>query len=180
MKTGRDYIGISGAEMVDVVNEKDEILYKTSKSKAHKLGLLHRTVIGGVKNTKGEWLLVKQAGDRQDAGQYVSPIGGHVRTGESEEEALQREALEEMGLKEFEYHLVGKAIFNREVLGRKENHLFILYEIISNDEPILNHEAVDVKAFTKVELKKKIQTNPKMFGDAFYFILRNFYNELLV
>lgn len=167
-------------EMVDIVNEDDEILYMTSKPKAHQLGLLHRTVIGEVKNSKGEWLLVKQASDRQDAGQYVSPVGGHVRTGESEDEALQREAYEEMGLKDFEYHLVGKAIFSREVLGRKENHYFILYEIISDDRPTLNHESVGVKAFTRTDLKKLIKNKPKMFGDAFYFILKNFYNELLV
>jgi hypothetical protein len=60
-------------EMVDIVNENDEVTGQADKRKAHAEGLLHRTVISEVKNGKGEWLLVKQAGDRQDAGQYVSP-----------------------------------------------------------------------------------------------------------
>ncbi len=166
-------------EMVDVVDEQDEILYKTSKQKTHDLGLLHRTVIGEVKNSKGEWLLVKQASDRQDAGQYVSPVGGHVRSGETEDEALKRETDEEMGLKDFEYTLIGKAIFNRKVLGRLENHYFILYEVISDAEPTLNHESVSYKAFTKGQLKQEIKKHPAMFGDAFYFVLKTFYPELL-
>jgi hypothetical protein len=32
----------------------------------------------------------KQAGDRQDAEKYVSPIGGHIKAGESEIEVLKR------------------------------------------------------------------------------------------
>jgi 8-oxo-dGTP diphosphatase len=166
-------------EMVDIVNEDNEILYKTSKQKAHSLGLLHRTVIGEVKNEKGEWLLVKQASDRQDAGQYVSPIGGHVRTGETEEEALQREAFEEVGLKKFKTKFIGKKIFNRKILGRQENHYFILYEVTSSEKPVLNHESVAIKTFTKKTLKEQMKKNPIKFGDAFYFIVKTFYPGLI-
>lgn len=166
-------------EMVDIVDEDNNILFKTSKPKAHELGLLHRTVIAEVIDSKGNWTLVKQASDRQDAGQYVSPVGGHVRSGESEEEALHREALEEMGLKEFDFKYVGKAVFNRKVLNRQENHYFILYEIYSDDNPELNHESVGTEIFTKQELKKQIKTDPKKFGDAFYFIVKTFYPELV-
>jgi len=33
--------------------------------------------------------MVKQASDKQDAGQYVSPVGGHVTSGETDIEALK-------------------------------------------------------------------------------------------
>ncbi len=167
------------AEMVDVVDEENNILYKTSKKRTHELGLLHRTVIAEVIDSKGNWTLVKQASDRQDAGQYVSPVGGHVRSGESEDEALHREALEEMGLKDFDYKFIGKAIFDRKVLGRQENHYFILYEIYTDDKAELNHESVGMETFTKHELRKQIKTSPKKFGDAFYFIIKTFYPELI-
>lgn len=177
MNRGIDYIGVSVSERVDVVDEEDRVLYSVSKEKAHKEGLLHRTVIAEVIDSKGRWILVKQASDRQDAGQYVSPVGGHVRSGESEIEALRREAFEELGLKDFTYKFIGKAIFNRDVLGRRENHYLILYEIFSDEKPQLNHESASYKYFTEQKLKKQLKQNPNKFGDAFHFVVKTFYSK---
>jgi len=168
-------------EQIDIVNEQNEIIGKTSKRDAHEKGLLHKTVIAEVIETDGTWTLGKQASDRQDAGQYVSPVGGHVQSGETDEDALRREAYEEYGLSGiFLFRYVGKKIFNREVRGRKENHYFILYEIITDEKPILNNESVDFKRFSREELKKGFAENPKQFGDAFHFIVQTFYPELLI
>lgn len=167
-------------EYVDVVNENDEIIGGVSKREAHEKGLLHRTVISEVISSDGKWTLVKQSSDRQDAGQYVSPIGGHVESGESEDEALKREAEEEYGLKDaFKFQLKGKKIFNREVLGRKENHYFILYEIYTDKKPILNEESVGYEMFSPEELKTTLKENPNKFGAAFHFIVQTFYSFLL-
>lgn len=82
-------------ELVDIVDDACAVLYSVTKTEAHQKGLLHRTVIGEVRDSKGNWLLVQQSADRQDAGQFVSPVGGHVRAGESDEDALRREAMED-------------------------------------------------------------------------------------
>lgn len=140
-------------EMIDIVDEHNNEIGQAFKQEAHEKGFLHRTIIAEVINSKREWVLVKQALDRQDAGQYVSPIGGHIRSGESEEHALKREAVEEMGLKDFIYKRIGEAVFNRHILNRQENHLFILYEIYSNEKPKLNHESESYKTFTGEEIK---------------------------
>lgn len=167
-------------EYVDVVNENDEVVGSTSKQEAHEKSLLHRTVISEVINSNGRWTLVKQSSDRQDTGQYVSPIGGHVVSGESEDEALKREAEEEYGLKgEFKFQLKGKKIFNREILGRKENHYFILYEIYTDKEPILNEESVGYETFSMDELKASLKEKPDKFGNAFHFVIKTFYPFLL-
>jgi len=165
-------------ELVDVVDEDNEILHQITKREAHAKGLLHRTVIAEVKDSQGRWLLVKQASDRQDPGQYVSPVGGHVTAGETEEEALKREAEEECGLRDFNFTLVGKKIFNRRVLDRQENHYFIVYEIHSDEKLILNEESVDYRAFTDTELKEALTHTPNMFGGAFHFVVENFYPGL--
>lgn len=167
-------------EYVDVVNENDEVLYAISKQDAHTKGLLHRTVIAEVIDSKGAWTLVKQASNRQDALQYVSPVGGHVSAGETEDDALKREAYEEMGLQSenFTYKQIGKAIFNRTVLNRYENHLFILYEITTDQTPVLNHESIDYKVFQIEELKQEIQKHPQIFGAAFHFVVNTFYKSL--
>ncbi len=167
-------------EEVDIVDEKDSVLYSTTKHDAHKGGLLHRTVICEVINSKGEFLLTKQSKDRQDPGQYVSPVGGHVQAGESEDDALKREAKEELGIDVAEFNLIGKAIFNRPVKDHQENHYFILYEIMSDEPFTLNHESVSYTSFTTDKLKKDLKENPKMFGDAYLFVVNTFYPHLLI
>jgi len=170
---------MSDEEMVDIVDENNNFLYSSSKSEAHHKGLLHQTVIAEYINSKGQWCMVKQASDRQDAGQFVNPVGGHVRSGETLIEALKREASEEIGIEDAEYKYVDKAIYNRNILGRQENHYFILYEIYCDKEPCLNKESASYQWFSLDELKKEIKNNPKVFGDGLYFVLKNFYPALL-
>lgn len=164
--------------MVDIVTENDEVITQTSKQEAHKLGLLHRCVIAELIDSQGNWILVQQAADRQDAGQFVSPVGGHVSAGEQIEAALAREALEETGITNFTHKFVGKAILNRNVIGRKENHYFLLYEIYSDAEPQLNHESVTYKKFSPAQLKTELRDHPELFGEAFHFVVQRFYPEL--
>lgn len=166
-------------EIVEVVDENLNILYVISKQEAHEKGLLHKCVIAEVINSKGQIMLIKPYSHKQDAGQFVSPVGGHITAGETDEQALKREVMEEIGMKSFTYKLKGKGIFNRHVLGRHENHYFVLYEIFTDEEPELGDEAEFYKWFTKVELKKEIKNNKHNFGDAFLFILHNFYKELI-
>lgn len=166
-------------EMVDVVDLENKVLSRITKDKAHERGLLHRTILAQLINSKGKWILVKQASDRQDAGSYVVPVGGHIRMGETEVEALFRETLEELGLRDFAYKFIGRGIFNRRVLGRRENHYFILYEIYSDKKLNLGPEATSYKSFTKNEIKKLLKNNPKLFGNAFHFAVKAFYPNLL-
>jgi 8-oxo-dGTP pyrophosphatase MutT (NUDIX family) len=166
-------------EIVDIVDEDLNILYQISKQEAHEKGLLHKCVIAEVTNSKGQILLIKPYSYKQDAGQYVSPVGGHVSAGESDKDALKREVMEEIGMKDFTYKLKGKGIFNRFVLNRHENHYFLLYELFTDEMPQLGDEAETYKWFTKEELKKELKENIKEFGDAYIFILNNFYPELL-
>lgn len=166
-------------EYVDIVDENCNVLYKTSKDEAHEKGLLHKCVIAEIINSKGEFVLVKQAPQKQDPGQFVSPVGGHVSAGESDEDALKREVQEEVGLSDFKCRYIGRKIFNRPSRGKIENHYFLLYEIYSELPLILSDEAVSYKSFTQLEIKDIYKNNPSQFGDAYNFILNNFYKHLL-
>ncbi len=166
-------------ELVDVVDEANNVLETVTKKEDHQRGLLHKTVISEVIDSRGQWLFVKQSRDRQDAGQYVSPVGGHIVSGETEEQALKREANEEVGLQDgFKFELVGRAVFNRHVLGRQENHFFIQYKIYSDAEPVLNHESESYVYLTEEELRSELKNRPERFGDAFHFVVKSFFPGL--
>jgi 8-oxo-dGTP pyrophosphatase MutT (NUDIX family) len=83
-------------ELVDVVDESGNVLRQELKTEAHKHGWLHKTAIGYLKYGE-DWALVRQAADRQDAGQLVAPVGGHIKAGESDVDGLLRECEEEIG-----------------------------------------------------------------------------------
>lgn len=159
-------------EQVDIIDTDNNVIKTVPKSKAHKDGLLHRIVIGQLINQKGEYCFVRQSSDRQDAGQFVSPIGGHVSAGESLESAIARECEEEVGITPTNFKLIGQTIYNREVIGRKENHLFFIYEIYTDQSPVLNHESVEYKWFTTAEIKEALDSKDPNFGAAWHHVFK--------
>lgn len=164
-------------EHVDIIDEKGNKLYTASKEEAHKKGLLHCCVISEIIDSKGKWLLVIPQDHKQDSGQYVSPVGGHISAGEKPEEALKREVFEEVRIKIARSKRIGEGIFNRKILKRHENHYFIVFEIYTDQKPKLNDEGKAYAYFTRKEIKEKMTSEPKIFGDAFHFVYKNIYKE---
>ena len=155
-------------EIVDIIDENETVLTQELKTEAHKQGLLHKTVIGFLKYGD-DWALVRQAADRQDAGQLVAPVGGHVQAGEADADGLLREAEEEIGTKNITYKHLGKARFHRQVIGRNENHMFVVYEITTTDPINLGSEAVAIERFTPAELKRAISDRTAKLWRFFLF-----------
>lgn len=169
----------SHEEVVDVVDPTSAILFQTTKADAHRRGLLHRTVIGEVRDPGGNTVLVRQTADRQDPGLLVSPVGGHVRAGESEEEALLRETDEEIGLTSIRFAPMGRFIFKRRVLQRIENHLFVVFEIYADPGAIvLGSEADSLTVMSRRELSTALRTTPEIFGASFHAVVRCLYGDL--
>lgn len=166
-------------EYVDIVSEAGDVIKTVSKDQSHKEGLLHVCVIGLLINSEGQIMLIKPPAHKQDAHQYVCPVGGHVTSGESEIDALKREVAEEIGVTQFSHKRIGKATFDRHVLGRHENHVFVLFEIYSDQEPVGGSELESMHWFSREKLAQKIKKYPETFGDAFFFVFERFYRELL-
>lgn len=165
-------------EQLDIIDDQNQVIGTIGKSIAHKDGLLHRIVIGELVNSKGEYCFVKQASDRQDPGSFVSPIGGHVGAGESLDDALIRECQEECGFTPTNFKFVGSTIYDRQVIGRKENHLFLVYEINTDQNPILNHESVQFKWFSVAEIKSTLETKSDTFGAAWHHVFKNIFPQI--
>ena len=86
-------------EEVDIVDENDEVTGKCTKYDADEKKFLHRVVHCFVINDKKDIFLVKRAKHRRrGASLYDASIGGHVKSGESYDEAIRREGKEELGI----------------------------------------------------------------------------------
>lgn len=84
---------------MDVVNENDEVIGKTTRKEAHKKKLLHRVVHIIVFNSKGEVFVQKRSKSKEDyPGYYEISCAGHVDSGESYHDAARRELKEELGV----------------------------------------------------------------------------------
>src|SRR6266480_382032 len=86
-------------EIFDVVNERDEVVGRQSRSEVHRLGLKHRAVHVLVFNSRGQVFLQKRSmkKDRQP-GLWDSSASGHLDCGEDYDACAVREVREEIGL----------------------------------------------------------------------------------
>ena len=84
-------------ELIDIVDENDKPLgYTEERDAVHEKGLWHRHVGCWIMNEKGEVLMEQRSFKVKNPGKWCK-IGGHVGAGETVEEAMKREALEEIG-----------------------------------------------------------------------------------
>jgi isopentenyl-diphosphate delta-isomerase len=165
-------------ELVDVIDSDNRVIGQKLKVDAHRDGDLHRCVVAELVNGRGDYCFVRQAGDRQDAGQFVSPVGGHVSAGESVESALIRESREEIGITPENFRLIGTTIYRRRILGRDENHLFPVYVVRSDFNPVINHESVEYRWFGVGEIQASLRSDPALFGDAWHHVFKNLFPEI--
>lgn len=91
-----------GGEMLPVVEPGGLVVAQASRENCHALKLLHPVVYLHLVDREGRIYLQKRS-PRKDSwpGCWDVAVGGHIGYGEGVEEALYREAAEELGLKAF-------------------------------------------------------------------------------
>jgi isopentenyl-diphosphate Delta-isomerase len=156
-------------EMIDILDEKgNETTVKKMKSEAHQNGLWHRSVHLWICNDKKEILLQKRSKTKEMFPEvWDVSAAGHVASGESVDDALLREAKEELGIS-VEISKVKKFGTMKKVTpvpGWKypHNEYIDVFFLISNQEhfTVQKEELSEVKLFPLDQFEQEIQ-DPKL------------------
>src|SRR3990172_3992456 len=163
-------------EQFDLVNEKDEVVGTTNKIESHNLGYPHR--VAAVFIFDGADRLLVQL--RKKDGLLDHSVGGHVRQGETYDQAAARELGEEVGLA-VPLDKVGMFYADERVPARNHNvvHWFGVYEIkLDNAElgkMILSQdEIIELKPISIEDIAKQMIDDPSKWTLGFMSTL-NFY-----
>nr|HPR31089.1 NUDIX domain-containing protein [Prolixibacteraceae bacterium] len=116
-------------EWLPVVDESGKILGKALRSACHNgQKLLHPVVHLHVMNPRKHLFLQKRPDTKLiQPGKWDTAVGGHIAFGEDIKTALQREAWEEIGLRNFAARPIGNYVFESEI-ERERVYSFLTYD----------------------------------------------------
>jgi isopentenyldiphosphate isomerase len=158
---------IESEELIDIVNEKNEVIGQAKRGDAHKKGLLHRTAVIFLFNSKGELLVQKRSQKKNDSpGKFDYSAAGHVQAGESHESGAKSELKEELGL---ECKLKEEFTEFQEFKKQEKHmrHLAKIYSCVYDGKINFNPEEIDSVQFIKPkELLIAMKKEPEKFASS--------------
>lgn len=155
---------IKQEEHLDIVNEKGEVLRSLPRSVVHgNPKLLHRVVHALIFTSGGNLILQKRPLSKDVApGKWDTSVGGHVSSGESIEEALEKEMAEELGISGIRPDFLYKYIHSNEY----ESEMVFTYKAVYDDPVNFDREEIDtVKEWTTEDIQNNL--GKKIFSDNF-------------
>lgn len=132
-------------ELFDVVDDEDNIVGKASREECHENGLIHRSVMFFVFNSRKRVLVTKRTKNKEFFPGYFSIVlGGHVLSGEDYEVAVAREIEEEIGVPARPYLI---SFFKKRIPEEKEN--VKVFGVNVKDELKLDDEEIESGEFVE-------------------------------
>ena len=124
-------------EIFPIVNEQGETIGSATRKECHSGSfLLHPVVHLHVFNSEGKLYLQKRAMNKDiQPGKWDTAVGGHVDLGETVEQALRREASEELKITDFEPIFAFRYVFQSDIEKEMVNCFYAFFSgLISPDE----------------------------------------------
>ncbi len=166
---------ISDGEILDLVDENDKVVGTISRAenrekRTKKTRVVHCLIV----NSEGKLWIPRRSADKK-----TYPLGldfsasGYVSSGETYEEAIKREAQEELNLDVSKINIQEKAYLSP--FKDNASRFIKFYEIRTDETPNYNHQDF-TEAFwlTPAELNERINKGEPTKGDL-KFLLKKFY-----
>lgn len=168
------------AEMLDVVNEKDEVIGQDLKSDKIAKGLISRVAAVFLVDFEGQFIITKRSEQKViDPGLYDLAAVGSVLAGESYEDGMRREIKEEL-LIDCELEMLDK--FYQEINHQDKKLKFFCAVFFGRTEqiPVLNEEVAEFRKMSFEEIKKETMKSPEKFCPGFLKDFRKVEKKLLL
>lgn len=147
---------LTNEEILPILNNTGEIIGNAPRSVCHSSKeYLHPVVHLHIINEKGELFLQKRTKTKKiQPDKWDTAVGGHISFGESLEDGLKREALEEIGIEKFNANLIAKYIWESDV---EREFVFSFVSNYNGEFKISKTELADGKFWTKSEIESNIE-----------------------
>ncbi len=165
--------------LLDVVNDRDEVVDRATRAEVHRAKLLHRAVHVWVFDGAGRLLLQKRSLSKDShPGKWDSSCSGHVDAGEGYLESAVRELEEELGLAVKAEDLLE---LDYVVAGAETDWEFVrLYGLVRNGPFRMEVGEIDeLKFYTFDELDTFVQMENDLCARAFRSLLLRHVGELV-
>lgn len=146
---------VSNEEILPLVDEKGKIIGQAPRSQVHNGSkLLHPVAHMHVISPNKSILLQKRPASKQiQPGKWDTAVGGHISFGETLEQALKKEAGEEIGLIDFTSKLLEVYMWNSEVESELV-YLFVTYD--HKNSRFRTDEVDETRFWTKKQIEKQL------------------------
>jgi isopentenyldiphosphate isomerase/intracellular septation protein A len=141
---------LKNEEWFPVVDENGAVTGRAPRSVCHdgKSKLLHPVVHLHIFNKEGKLFLQKRSVKKDiQPGKWDTSVGGHISPGESVESALQRETMEEAGLKDLQVQFIQKYVWE----SSREKELVFSFLTVTDKVPVISIDEIDEGRFWGVD-----------------------------
>ncbi|MGO9566400.1 MAG: NUDIX hydrolase [Desulfomonilaceae bacterium] len=161
-------------DILEIVDSHDKVIGTGTRGEIHRLGLCHRAVHMFVFNPAGQIYVQRRSRSKdRHPGKLDSSAAGHVDPGETYEETAIRELREELGIQ-----AKVKEILRVPASEQTDNEHVVLFEVMTNLEPVPNSEEIQWGAFmSRKRVSKLMDEDPEDFVPAFILLWKEFIQQ---